>query len=92
MKPGDTEGEVVGYIRGGLNVYAKVGNCKCRGGKPKSSGRCKSVGGASGSIEVTATFVDIKVGDGRNGVDVSLYITALICTISPDLAKALCRF
>jgi hypothetical protein len=81
LKPKSSEGELSGYVRGSINVYAKVGNCNCRGGKPKSTNRCKTVGGASGHIEITATFVDIKVGDGSNGVDVR----SLFCMDLHDL-------
>eukprot|EP01048_Picozoa_sp_COSAG05_P004249 COSAG05_NODE_222_length_13641_cov_73.452001_7_plen_1293_part_00 len=77
-KPGTSSGSLVGYVDGNIKVGAKVGNCKCKSkwiSKAKCNtchGSCSTVGGASGNVKVTAQFVDIKVGDSTNGVDLKL--------------------
>ncbi len=58
-------------------TYVQSGtNCKCIGREPQKAGcntcvgPCSSIGGGSGELTLTATFSDIAVGDGSNGVDV----------------------
>jgi hypothetical protein len=70
----------VAYVR---RLLHQVGNCKCLS-KPGKKGQfvqkaqcntchgsCSTIGGGSGSLTLTATFMDIAFGDGSNGVDVS---------------------
>lgn len=56
------------------DVLHQVGDCKCKNNRITKRNRkvkCRSVAGGSGSLTLTATFMDIAFGDGSNGVDVS---------------------
>jgi len=76
LRPRDTTGEIGGFLKGHLSLDLKVGDCKCKNNRITKRNRkvkCRSVAGGSGSLTLTATFMDIAFGDGSNGVDLKIY-------------------